>query len=91
MDIMVIKRDGTKVPFDGKKIDAAVTAAATEAGLSADSIQALVAKVSGDIMKFIDGKTEVTTAGLKEQILMDLDGIDPSVSAAWRTYDSTKQ
>lgn len=84
----VTKKDGTKQPFDGEKIRKSIRSAAEEAGSKKERISEVVNQVASEVIQSIEEKDEVTTSELKEKILSTLDMIEPSVSAAWREYDS---
>lgn len=86
----VIKKDGSKEPFDAEKIRKSITAAASTAGLSEEQMNKIVEHVSGAATKLTDEKEEITTAEIKEKILSELDVLQPSVSEAWRKYDQEK-
>ncbi len=87
----VIKKDGTKKPFDGEKIRKSIESAAEEAGLERERINKVVNQVASEAMQLANGKEEITTGELKEKILSTLDTVEPSVSAAWREYDSKRK
>ena len=87
----VIKKDGTKQPFDDEKIRKSIRSAAEEAGLEKERASEVVNQVASEVMQSIKDKDEVTTSDLKEKILNMLDMIEPSVSAAWREYDSKRK
>ncbi len=84
----VVKRDGTKEPFDAGKIRNAISMAATEAGLEEEKKKEVVEQVTAVVVGMADTKEEITTSEIKESILAELDNVEPSVSAAWRKYDS---
>ncbi|MGB2762689.1 MAG: ATP cone domain-containing protein [Minisyncoccales bacterium] len=86
----VIKRDGTKEPFDAEKIKKSIATAAQMANLSEEKIKDVVDQVSSTAIQFAEGKEEVATTELREKILSELDTIEPSVSEAWRKYDQEK-
>ena len=86
----VIKRDGSKQPFDEGKIRRSIEAAAQEAGLAQERITELVDQVSRVAIDVAGGKEEITTTEIKETILSELDGVEPSVSEAWRRHDQVK-
>ena len=87
----VIKRDGTKEPFDAEKIKKSITAAAQMANLSKERTNEVVGQVSNVAIQLAEGKEEVATTEIKEKILAELDAIEPSVSEAWRKYDQEKE
>ncbi len=90
MATQVIKKDGSKQPFDAEKIKRAIEGAAKEAGLSDDRVSEVVAEVSGAVITKTDAREEIATSEIKAMILNELDRVEPSVSAAWRTYEASK-
>jgi ribonucleoside-triphosphate reductase len=90
MATQVIKKDGSKQPFDAEKIKRAIEGAAKEAGLPDDKISQVVAEVSGAVIGKTDEREEITTSEIKAMILDELDKVEPSVSQAWRTYEQSK-
>ena len=87
MATQVVKRDGTKEPFDAAKIRKAISTAALKAGLSEEEKSRVVEQVMVSVTQMIDAKDEITTAKIREKVLSELDRIEPSVSEAWRNYD----
>ena len=86
----VIKRDGSRQHFDEGKIRRSIEAAATEAGLAQERVAELVDQVSRVAIDVAGGKEEIATSEIKEKILSELDGVEPSVSEAWRKHDQVK-
>ena len=86
MATQVIKKDGTKEPFDGGKIKRAVEAAAKEAGLTEEQVNETIGQVSGAVMELADSKEEIATSELRDKILSELDKVQPAAAAAWRKY-----
>lgn len=87
----VIKKDGTKEPFDAEKIKKAIAAAAQQAGLSEERKNEVVEQVAAAAIQMVEEKEEITTSEIKEKILSELDRIESSVSEAWRKYDQEKK
>ncbi|MDO8660062.1 MAG: ATP cone domain-containing protein [Candidatus Parcubacteria bacterium] len=83
----IIKKDGTKEPFDTQKIKNAVVAAATDAGLSIEEGFKIAEDVSGTIARSILNLNEVVGAEIRARILSQLDATTPKVAEAWRKYD----
>lgn len=90
MTTQVIKKDGTSQPFDEGKIKRAIEGAAREAGLPDDKLSQVVAEVSGIVLEKAGAQEEITTSEIKSITLSELDRVEPSVSAAWRTYEASK-
>ena len=86
----VIKRDGTKVPFDAEKIRSSIAAAAQEADISEERKSEVIEQVLNTLLQLAESKEEITTVEIKEKILSELDVIEPSISGAWRKYDQEK-
>jgi len=86
----VVKRDGTREPFDAEKIKKAVEAAAGRAGLAPERVAEVVAQVSDAVLKFAAEKEEVTSSEVREKVLSELDGTEPAVAESWRKYDQER-
>jgi len=87
----VIKKDGTKQPFDAEKIKKAISAAAQQANLSEERKNEVVEQVTATVVQTAEGKEEIATSEIKEKILSELDSVEPAVSASWRKYDQEKK
>ncbi|MBU4204621.1 hypothetical protein KKH26_00345, partial [Patescibacteria group bacterium] len=77
----VIKKDGTKVPFDAEKIKKAITAAAAATDLSEERKNEVAEQVSDTVVQTLESKNEATTGEIKTNVLAELDKVEPSVSA----------
>ncbi len=86
----VIKRDGTKEPFDAGKIKNSILAAAQRTELSEDRRDEVVIRVSSVVLELAAQKEEIATSELREKILSELDAIEPSISEAWRKHGQEK-
>ena len=86
----VIKKDGTKQPFDAEKIKKAIAIAVEEAGLPEERKKEVVEQVSAAAIQLAEEKEEIATSELREKILSELDTIEPSVSEAWRKHEQEK-
>jgi len=86
----VIKKDGTKQPFDAGKIKRVVSAAAIQAGLSNEEAVRVADQVSSAVTQSVAGKEEVASTEIRGKILSELDTVNPSVSEAWRKYEQSK-
>ena len=87
----VIKKDGSKQPFDAEKIKNSIRAAASQAGLPEEKMNEVVEKVTLAAVSMADAKEEIASTEIKEKILSELDSVEPSVSDAWRKYDAEKK
>ena len=84
----VIKKDGTKEPFDGGKIKQGVSMAATQAGLSSEEIEGLASKALASVMESMAGADEVQVADIREKVVSFLDTSAPEVTEAWKSYEA---
>lgn len=91
MASVVIKRDGSRQPFDAEKLKNAIAKAAREAGHDDVKVASIVETASAGALVLAGGVEEIATAELKMKILADLDTIAPEVAAAWRKYDMEKK
>jgi len=87
MATQVIKKDGTRQPFDAEKIKNSIAAAAARTDLSEERQAQVVGQVAAKIIRIADAKEEITTSEIRESILEELDIVEPAVSDAWRKYD----
>ena len=83
----VIKKDGTKEPFDPEKIKKAIASAAEQANLPEERKNEVIEEVAATVIQMADAKEEIMTSEIKEKILSELDRVEPAVSAAWRKHD----
>lgn len=88
---MVIKRDGSRQPFDAEKLKGSIAKAAREAGHDDVRVVSVVDQVSAGALALAGGVDEIASSELKLKILADLDTIAPEVSAAWRKHDLEKK
>jgi len=86
----VVKKDGTRVPFDLEKIKGGVMAAASEAGLSDQEATDLAHSTTSLVVDTFEGQEEVSANDIRDKILSDLDVSAPSVAEAWRKYEESK-
>lgn len=87
----VIKKDGSRQPFDPEKIKGSIAAAAQRTILPEERKNEIVAEVANLTIAFAETKEVIETREIKEKILSELDRIEPSVSAAWRIYSQEKK
>jgi len=85
---MVVKRDGSRHPFDAEKLKDSVRKAAKEAGHDDVRVASIVDTTSAGALSLAAGVDEISTAELKMKILADLDTMAPEVAAAWRRHDA---
>ena len=87
----VIKKNGSKEPFDAEKIRKSIIAAAQGTNLSEERINEVVEQVSKVALELAEGKEEIATSELREKILGELDNVEPSISEGWRKHDQEKE
>ena len=87
----VIKKDGTKEPFDAEKIKNSILGAAQRTDLPEERKNEVVEKVAAAVIQMAEEKDEIATSELKAKILSELDSVEPAVSNAWRKYEQEKK
>ena len=87
----VVKKDGSKEPFDAEKIKNSIGAAAARTDLSEERKNEVVEQVSAAVIQMADAKEEIATSELKDKVLSELDQMEPAVSEAWREYDQEQK
>jgi transcriptional regulator NrdR family protein len=87
----VIKRDGSRQPFDAEKIKNAIRAAGAETDVADEEIEKAVEQVMVSVLQVAGEKEVISTAEIKEKVLSELDTIKPAISEAWRKYDREKK
>lgn len=87
----VVKKDGTKESFDPGKIKNAITVACQDVALPEERKNQVVEQVSAAVIQMAGAKDDIPTSELKNDILSQLDSVEPSASAAWRKYDEEKK
>ena len=86
----VIKKDGSKEPFDAEKIKKGIRLASQQAGLDETKQNEVTEKVTAKVVEMLQGQEEVRTIEIRDKILGELDLFAPTVSAAWRDYESNR-
>lgn len=86
----VIKKDGSREPFDPAKISRGLRIAAQKAGLAPDRVEPVVQQVSAVALALAATKEEIKTSELRDRILAELDAVAPLVSASWRQHNLEK-
>ncbi|MBB1126214.1 transcriptional regulator NrdR [Thiospirillum jenense] len=85
----VVKRDGTRVPFDQQKLLAGILRASEKRLISADVIEAMVARIGRRLLAL--GTNEITTREVGECALDELRDIDPVAyvrfASVYRKFD----
>ena len=86
----VIKKDGTKEPFDAEKIKRAVAGAAQTTDLSEERKDEVAEQVSNAVLQAVAGQEEIATSEIRGKILSELSKIEPSVADAWKEHEQEK-
>ena len=86
----IIKKDGTREPFNAEKIKRGVIAAASDAGMSEEEVIKLASQVSSAVEKAFMDMDEVSAFDVREKTLSELDSSSPTVAESWREYEITK-
>ena len=71
----VIKKDGTKEPFDSEKIKRSIMAAAQETDLSEERRKEVVDQVSSIVLQMAGEREEIEVSEIKYRILQELDSV----------------
>ncbi len=87
----VVKKDGTKEPFDAEKIKKAIAAAAQRTDLSEERKNEIVEQVSAAVIQIAGTKKEIATSEIGENIRSQLNSAEPSVAAFWISYEEEKK
>lgn len=74
-ELTVLKRSGTRQPFDRSKLTRAIKTALRKRPVSDEAIEALISEIVRDLEA--SGEAEVTTQALGERVLEALRGLDP--------------
>ena len=84
MKFQVIKKDGTLEDFEKGKIERVTTAA----GLSQEQAK----KLASEIEKWAEtsGKNQITTLQIRNQVLLELKGLNEFAANAFVWYEKTK-
>lgn len=82
--LIVIKRDGSKEPFDLQKISVVTQAA----GLEKNDADLLAERLS--VWANSLGRQEVTTLEIRDAVLNELEGVNESIANFFRWYQKTK-
>ena len=85
----VIKKDGSKQPFDEGKLRKSIEGAAQDAGLAQERAQEVVDQVFPVAAEAANAKEEIATSELRDVILDELKKAEPSVAEAWGKYSKS--
>ena len=86
----VIKKNGTQEPFNPEKIKNAIKAAGKDAGMDETKQNELAESISSKIETEIQNQSQVSYSDIRRKVLETLDTSAPSVAAAWRKFEETK-
>ncbi len=89
--MQVIKSNGTKMPFDTKKIIRSITRAAQDAKLEPEEINKIVNEVSSKVIDFVEEKDKILSSEIRNIILTELDRLSPDVADEWRRFMEVKK
>ncbi len=70
----VIKRDGTRVPFDGRKLRTGLMRAAEKRPISTDQVEAAIARINRKLLGTAEG--EISAREIGELVMEELRGLD---------------
>jgi transcriptional repressor NrdR len=87
MALEVIKRDGSREPFDAEKIRNSIRAAAVDIDLPEEKISEITEKITQAVLQEADKVDEIATVDIREKILAELERENPEIAEAWRRYD----
>lgn len=91
MTKFVIKKDGSKEPFDIEKLRRSIIVNIQDAALPEERVQGVTKRVLSAVTNFVkESEKELATAEIKKKILSEFDIIEPSVSKAWRDFDEKR-
>lgn len=91
MTKFVIKKDGSKEPFDIEKLRRSIIVNIQDAALPEKRVQGVTKRVLSAVTNFVkESEKELATAEIKKKILSEFDVIEPSVSKAWRDFDEKR-
>lgn len=86
----VIKKDGSKEPFDVEKIKKAIRLTCQHTSLDEAKQNEIIAKVTAKVVETLQSQDEVKAIEIRDKVLSELDLCAPSVAAGWRDYEANK-
>ncbi len=87
----VIKKNGTKEPFDPEKIKKSIAGAARQADIPEERKSEVAEQVASSVIPMIENREEIAASEIREIILSELDRVEPAVASAWRKYEEGKR
>ena len=86
----VVKKNGTKEPFDPEKIRKSIAGAAQRTDIPEERKNEVVEQVAAAVIPMLENREELETSQIRETILSELDRVEPGVANAWREYEQGK-
>ena len=87
----VTKKDGTRVPFKVEIMKQSIVAASLDAGLPAEQGEEIAKEVSDLVVAVLENQDEVSSAEIREKILVELEVLHPAVGDAWKKHEEIKE
>ena len=84
----VIKKKGTKEPFNPDKIKGSLQKATIDAGYTVEEKKDIINEIYDYINKKLNNETEVRTETIKMCLLTELDKCEPYIAKSVRRFDS---
>ncbi|MCR4328189.1 MAG: ATP cone domain-containing protein [Patescibacteria group bacterium] len=84
----VIKKNGSRQPFDTEKLRRSIEDAMSDAGMEQNSDT--VNSVAGNALAIADNKDIITTAELKAAIIEGLTISASAAAEAWKKYEASR-
>lgn len=86
----VVKKNGTKEPFDPEKIRKSIAGAVQRTDIPEERKSEVVEQVAAAVIPMLENREELETSQIRETILSELDRVEPGVANAWREYEQGK-
>ncbi len=90
MATQVIKKDGTKEPFEGERLRKSIEVAAINASSSMDEVSKITNKVLNVTLGIAAKKDEIATSELGESVFNELNKIKPEIAEIWKRHEKEK-
>lgn len=90
MATQVIKRDGSKQPFDEAKLRRSIELACQDAGLAEEKTAEVVNQVLPSVLETANSKEEIATSEIADAVLAGLDSAESTAAEAWRKHVASK-
>ncbi len=86
----VIKRDGSREPFDGEKLRRSVEVASISAGIQMDKTKEIADRIFGLILEAVADREEISTAELGKNVFSEMSKIEPGAAEIWKKHEEEK-